>query len=105
MARSPRNCRARRGACEIQSGQSRRNPGRARAADGAGPDGRLVQSDCHPFGRLAATGGSRMTVTYRDATVKDAAELDRIFDRSFCDTFAHLYRSEDLDSFLSGFGV
>ncbi len=46
-----------------------------------------------------------MTVSYRDATVKDAAELDRIFDRSFCDTFAHLYRSEDLDSFLSGFGV
>lgn len=46
-----------------------------------------------------------MTVMYRDATVKDAAELDRIFDRSFCDTFAHLYRSEDLDSFLSGFGV
>jgi len=46
-----------------------------------------------------------MTVSYRDATEKDAAELDRIFDRSFCDTFAHLYRSEDLDSFLSGFGV
>ena len=46
-----------------------------------------------------------MTVSYRDATDKDAAELDRIFDRSFCDTFAHLYRSEDLDSFLSGFGV
>ena len=46
-----------------------------------------------------------MTVSYRDATVKDAVELDRIFDRSFCDTFAHLYCPEDLDSFLSGFGV
>ncbi len=46
-----------------------------------------------------------MTVTYRDATVEDAVELDRIFNRSFCDTFAHLYRAEDLDSFLSGFGV
>jgi ribosomal protein S18 acetylase RimI-like enzyme len=46
-----------------------------------------------------------MTVRYRDASPKDAAELDRIFDRSFCDTFAHLYRTEDLDSFLSGFGV
>ncbi|HEX6661305.1 MAG TPA: GNAT family N-acetyltransferase [Sphingomicrobium sp.] len=46
-----------------------------------------------------------MTVTYRDATVEDAAELARIFDLSFCDTFAHLYRPEDLESFLSGFGV
>jgi len=46
-----------------------------------------------------------MTVTYRDAGPKDAADLDRIFDRSFCDTFAHLYRSEDLEAFLSGFGV
>jgi GNAT superfamily N-acetyltransferase len=46
-----------------------------------------------------------MTVTYRDATVADAAALDRIFDTVFCDTFAHLYRAEDLDSFLSSFGV
>lgn len=46
-----------------------------------------------------------MTVTYRDAIPKDAAELDRIFDRSFCDTFAHLYRPEDLEMFLSGFGL
>ena len=46
-----------------------------------------------------------MRVTYRDAIPKDAAELDRIFDRSFCDTFAHLYRPEDLEMFLSGFGL
>jgi len=46
-----------------------------------------------------------MTITYRDASPKDAAELDRIFDTSFCDTFAHLYRPEDLESFLSGFGL
>jgi ribosomal protein S18 acetylase RimI-like enzyme len=46
-----------------------------------------------------------MTIRYRDAGPADAAELDRIFDRSFCDTFAHLYRSEDLEAFLSGFGV
>ena len=43
--------------------------------------------------------------TYRDATAADAATLDRIFDSSFCDTFAHLYRTEDLDSFLSSFGI
>lgn len=46
-----------------------------------------------------------MTVTYRDARSDDAATLDRIFDTSFCDTFAHLYRREDLDAFLSSFGI
>ena len=46
-----------------------------------------------------------MTVTYRDATRADAAALDRIFNTVFCDTFAHLYRAEDLQAFLSSFGV
>ncbi|HEY7958804.1 MAG TPA: GNAT family N-acetyltransferase [Sphingomicrobium sp.] len=46
-----------------------------------------------------------MTITYRDASPPDAAALDCIFDTSFCDTFAHLYRPEDLNAFLSGFGV
>lgn len=46
-----------------------------------------------------------MIVTYREAAVADAATLDSIFDTSFCDTFAHLYRPEDLDAFLSGFGI
>ena len=46
-----------------------------------------------------------MTITYRDATPADAATLDRLFDTSFCDTFAHLYRPEDLEAFLSSFGV
>src|SRR4051794_13992876 len=46
-----------------------------------------------------------MTITYRDATRADAAALDRIFDTVFCDTFAHLYRSEDLEAFLAAFGV
>jgi ribosomal protein S18 acetylase RimI-like enzyme len=44
-------------------------------------------------------------ITYRDGTVVDAPTLDRIFDTSFSDTFAHLYRTEDLNAFLSGFGV
>jgi ribosomal protein S18 acetylase RimI-like enzyme len=44
-------------------------------------------------------------IAYRDATPADAATLDRIFEASFCDTFAHLYRSEDLEVFLSSFGV
>lgn len=43
--------------------------------------------------------------TFRDATPADAAALDRIFDTVFCDTFAHLYRSEDLAAFLSSFGI
>ena len=44
-------------------------------------------------------------ITYRDGTPDDAETLDRLFDTSFCDTFAHLYRPEDLDAFLSSFGV
>jgi GNAT superfamily N-acetyltransferase len=46
-----------------------------------------------------------MTVHYRDARADDAVMLDRLFDTVFCDTFAHLYRAEDLDAFLSGFGI
>jgi GNAT superfamily N-acetyltransferase len=46
-----------------------------------------------------------MKVSYRDAGPADAATLDRIFETSFCDTFAHLYRREDLEAFLSSFGV
>jgi GNAT superfamily N-acetyltransferase len=45
-----------------------------------------------------------MTI-YRDATAADAAALDGIFETVFCDTFAYLYRSEDLDAFLSSFGI
>jgi ribosomal protein S18 acetylase RimI-like enzyme len=44
-------------------------------------------------------------IGYRGARPEDAATLDRIFDTTFCDTFAHLYRPEDLDAFLSSFGV
>jgi diamine N-acetyltransferase len=44
-------------------------------------------------------------ISYRDALPSDAATLDRIFETSFCDTFAHLYRAEDLEAFLSGFGA
>ena len=43
--------------------------------------------------------------SYRNAGPADAAALDRIFDTSFCDTFAHLYRPEDLETFLSSFGI
>jgi GNAT superfamily N-acetyltransferase len=46
-----------------------------------------------------------MTIIYRDATRADAATLDRLFDTSFCDTFAHLYAADDLNGFLSSFGI
>ena len=46
-----------------------------------------------------------MTISYRDATPGDGAALNRIFDTTFCDTFGHLYRPEDLDAFLTSFGV
>jgi len=54
---------------------------------------------------MAETGRFRMTISYRDATVADASALDRIFDTSFCETFAHFYRAEDLEAFLSSFGI
>jgi ribosomal protein S18 acetylase RimI-like enzyme len=46
-----------------------------------------------------------LSITYRDAGPEDAATLDSIFDTTFCDTFAHLYRPEDLQAFLSSFGL
>ena len=46
-----------------------------------------------------------MKLTYRDARPQDAAAIDRIFDTSFCDTFAHLYKPEDLDMFMSSFSI
>ena len=44
-------------------------------------------------------------IGYRNASVADASALDGIFDTSFSDTFAHLYKTEDLQAFLSSFGV
>lgn len=41
-------------------------------------------------------------IAYRDATLDDAALVADLFARSFVETFAHLYRPEDLDSFLAG---
>src|SRR5258708_14040302 len=54
---------------------------------------------------MAGSGWVRMSIRYRDACPTDAAALDRLFKSSFCDTFAHLYRPQDLDIFLQGFGV
>jgi diamine N-acetyltransferase len=42
-------------------------------------------------------------VTFRNATAADLPGIDRLFRRSFRDTFAHLYRLEDLAAFLGGF--
>jgi len=44
-----------------------------------------------------------MTISYRDGTREDAAAIDGVFRKSFCDTFAHLYRPEDLYAFLGKF--
>ena len=44
-----------------------------------------------------------MTISYRGGDPVDAAAIDRLFRTSFCDTFAHLYRPEDLEAFLSKF--
>lgn len=44
-----------------------------------------------------------MTADHRDATREDLPAIDRVFRGSFCDTFAHLYRPEDLAAFLAKF--
>lgn len=40
---------------------------------------------------------------YRDATIDDLPAIDALFRRSFVATFGHLYKPEDLASFLAGF--
>ena len=50
---------------------------------------------------MAGTRGA--PVNHRDATAADLPAIDRVFRRSFCDTFAHLYRPEDLAAFLAQF--
>jgi ribosomal protein S18 acetylase RimI-like enzyme len=40
---------------------------------------------------------------HRDATAADLPAIDRLFRQTFCDTFAHLYRAEDLAAFLGEF--
>lgn len=43
------------------------------------------------------------TMIIRPATTADLNAIDHVFRTSFCDTFAHLYASEDLDAFLGQF--
>ena len=42
-----------------------------------------------------------MTIRYRSCDLRDADTLDALFKESFCSTFAHLYRAEDLEAFLA----
>lgn len=44
-----------------------------------------------------------MAIVYRDAVADDVPVIARLFADSFTDTFAHLYRPEDLDAFLAQF--
>lgn len=44
-----------------------------------------------------------MILAYRNGTVDDVRAIDRIFRASFCDTFAHLYRPQDLAAFFGKF--
>ena len=46
-----------------------------------------------------------MTVSYREAAPADAAMVAAMFAASFVDTFAHLYRAEDLEQFLAQAGA
>jgi len=42
-------------------------------------------------------------IAYRDATIADAPAIDALFQRSFIDTFGHLYDPRDLAAFLARF--
>ncbi|HYG28657.1 MAG TPA: GNAT family N-acetyltransferase [Allosphingosinicella sp.] len=42
-------------------------------------------------------------IRYREPRPDDAAAIRALFERSFVDTFAHLYRPEDLQAFLGQF--
>jgi GNAT superfamily N-acetyltransferase len=44
-----------------------------------------------------------VTIAYRCCGPGDAGALDALFRESFCSTFAHLYRPEDLEAFLGKF--
>jgi ribosomal protein S18 acetylase RimI-like enzyme len=46
-----------------------------------------------------------MNIAYRNAGIGDAEAIDRVFRTSFCATFAHLYRPEDLTAFLEQFSL
>jgi ribosomal protein S18 acetylase RimI-like enzyme len=53
---------------------------------------------------MAGTGGLPMkAATYRDATAADAEAVGAIFDTVFRETFGHLYRVEDLETFMSAY--
>ncbi|MES2119600.1 MAG: GNAT family N-acetyltransferase [Pseudomonadota bacterium] len=44
-----------------------------------------------------------MTIAYRPATAADLPAIDALFRSSFTDTFAHLYKPEDLSLFFADF--
>jgi ribosomal protein S18 acetylase RimI-like enzyme len=55
---------------------------------------------------MAASGGIRMTITYRPATPADGPALAEMAKRSFSETFGTLYRASDLAAFLdAAFGA
>src|SRR5438105_3675196 len=103
MAAPAWNTSARRDPVAVQSHARCRHQCRSGSSDRRRCDGTIVQGDRCPFAAMAGARGVRMTIVYRDATADDAATLDRIFETTFCDTFGHLYRAEDLDAFRSSF--
>lgn len=45
--------------------------------------------------------GALKNITYRKPERQDASDLSHFGRRTFCDTFAHLYRPEDLSAYLN----
>src|SRR4051794_11911778 len=98
----PARYRATRGCTlALQSRTCERDSGRSASPHERRCDGRAFQGPCDAFARMAHACRVPIMITYRDATSADAATLERIFDTVFCETFGHLYRPEDLKTFLS----
>src|SRR5205085_8303232 len=103
MADPARHRSARAGPVARQSAAIGGNTGCSRSSHRARRDGDIVQSARIALAGLAGAGGPRMTASYRDATAADLPAIDHVFRTSFYDTFAHLYRPEDLAQFLDQF--
>src|SRR3954454_4517266 len=105
MAEHARNRAAGRRPRDSQSEARGRPCKRSPAPHRRRSDGRAVQGRCDPRTGVAGANGFRMTIIYRNGAPQDALALDRLFDCVFRETFAHLYRREDLEAFLSRFTI
>src|SRR3954451_8542737 len=103
MAWTSRHRSSCRGAHSVKPRARRGSAVGARTPHRSRPDGQSVQGRRDPRRRLAHPAGVLMTWLTRDAAHADAKAIDTLFRTIFTTTFAHLYSSRNLDSFLEAF--